>query len=51
MDRDRPVGHPGERRERDVLALVDEVLVDVVGEGDDVELDAERRDQLELVAA
>ena len=30
-DRQRALGHPVERRERDVLALVDEVLVDLVG--------------------
>ena len=41
---------PGQRRERDVLALEDDVLVDVVGEGDDIELDAQRGDELELVA-
>ena len=40
---DGPLGHARERRQRDVLTLVDEVLVDVVGEGDDIVLDAQRR--------
>ena len=39
---------PGQRRQRHVLAVEDDVLVDVVGEGDDVELDAQLGDQLEL---
>ena len=38
-----PLGHPGQRRERDVLALEDDVLVDVVGERDDVVLDGTGR--------
>ena len=42
--------HPGQRRERDVLARVDEVLVDVVGEGEEIVLPAQLGDQLELVA-
>ena len=50
MDADGPFRHPGERRQRDVLALVHEVLVDVVGERDDVVLDAQRRDELQFLA-
>ena len=34
-----------------MLALEDEVLVDLVGDGDHVALDAERRDGRELIAA
>ena len=49
-DRERPLAHPGERRQRHVLAVVDEVLVDLVGHGEEVVLDAEPGDQLELVA-
>ena len=45
---DRPLGHPGQGRQRDVLAVVDDVLVDVVGQGDDVVLLAEAGDELEL---
>ena len=40
-----------ECRERDVLALEHDVLVDVVGEGERIELDAQRGDQVEFVAA
>ena len=50
MDRDGPLGHPGEARERDVLTLEHDVLVDVVGEGERVELDAQAGDQIELGA-
>ena len=45
------IGHAGQRRQRHVLALEHDVLVDVVGERDDVELHAQRGDELELVAA
>jgi hypothetical protein len=50
VDRDRPLAHPGQRRQRDVLSLEDEVLVDVVGEGDQVVLQAELRDEGQLLA-
>ena len=44
-DRHRPVRHPGQRRDRDVPgAVVGDELVDLVGEGDQVVLGAERRD-------
>ena len=44
-DRHGPVVEPRERRHRQVLLLVDEdVLVDLVGEAEAVELPAERRD-------
>ena len=49
-DRERALAHPGQRRERDVLALEHEVLVDLVGHRDEVVLDAELRDHLELGA-
>ncbi len=50
-DRDRALRHPGQRGERDVLAAVeDEVLVDLVGDGEDVALAAVRGDQLQLGA-
>ena len=43
--------HPGQRRERDVLAAVEhEVLVDLVGDGEQVALAAVRGDQLQLGA-
>ena len=51
VDRDRPVGHARDRRERDVRAVVDDVLVDLVGEREQVVLQADRGDQLQLVAA
>ncbi len=41
---------PSQRGERDVLALVDEVLVDLVGDRDEVVLPAHGRDLLELAA-
>ena len=50
VDRDGPVGHAGQRGERDVLALEHDVLVDVVGERKQVVLQAEVRDEFELVA-
>ena len=42
---------PGHRRQRHVLAVEHEVLVDLVGDRDQVVLDAQPRDQLELVDA
>ena len=51
VDGDGPLGHPRQGRERDVRALVDDVLVYVVGQGDEVVLAAEVGDQLQLVLA
>jgi hypothetical protein len=39
---------PGQRGERHVLALEDDVLVDLVGDGDEVARPAQLRDQLQL---
>lgn len=50
MDRHRPFRHPRERREGDVLAFVDDVLVDIVREGDDIELLAQVGHELQLLA-
>ncbi len=48
-DRQRPLGHPRQRRERDVgRVVVDEVLVDLVGDRDQVVLAADPRDALQL---
>ena len=47
-DRHRSLGHARQRRDRDVRALIPDVLVDLVGHRDGVVLDAERRDELEL---
>ena len=47
-DRHGPLGHPLQRRDRDVLAFVADVLVDLVGDRDDVVLAAEPRDRFEL---
>src|SRR5438445_791098 len=49
-DRDRPFGHALERGDRDVLAGVEDVLVDLVRHGDGVVLAAERGDELDLGA-
>ena len=49
-DGEGALAHPGQRRERDVLALEHEVLVHLVGHRDEVVLDAELRDHLELGA-
>ena len=49
-DRDVRSAMP-ERRQRDVLTVEHEVLVDLVGDGEDVALDADAGDGLELVAA
>jgi hypothetical protein len=43
-DHDRPRAHAGQRRQRHVLALVDQVLVDLVGDRQQVVLLAQRRD-------
>ena len=42
---------PGQRRDRDVLAVEHEVLVDLVGHDEQVVLDRELGDELELGAA
>ena len=42
---------PGERRERHVLTVEHEVLVDLVGHGEEVVLDTRARDHFELGAA
>ena len=44
-DRDRAVAHAGQRRDRNVLAVVDEVLVDLVGDDEQVVLLRELGDQ------
>ena len=49
-DRQRALGHPVERGQRHVLAVEDEVLVDLVADRDQVVLAADRGDRLELVA-
>ena len=48
-DRERALGHAGERAQRSVLAVEHEVLVDLVGDRDEVVLDAHACDRLELV--
>ncbi len=51
-DRDRPLGHAGQGGQGDVGApVVDEVLVDLVGDGEEIPLDADPGDGLELLAA
>src|SRR5712692_3753087 len=47
-DRDGPLRHAWQSRQADVAAAVHEVLVDLIGDGDRVVLDAKVRDQLEL---
>ena len=49
-DRQRPFGHPRQGRERDVLTVEHEVLVDLVGDGDHVVLAAQLGDQRQLLA-
>ena len=49
-DRDGPLGHPLQGRDRDVGAGVLDVLVDLVGHADRVVIAAETRDELELGA-
>jgi hypothetical protein len=52
VDRHRAIGHPLDRHQRHVAgAVVDDVLVDLVGDRDDVPRAAEGGDRLELVAA
>ena len=49
IDGDRAIGHAVEARDRDVLGVVvDDVLVNFVGDGDDIELDAEIANQFEF---
>jgi hypothetical protein len=47
-DREGALGHPRERGERPVLTVEDEVLVHLVGDRDEIPLDAEARDRPEL---
>ena len=47
-DRDRAIGHPRQRRDRNVLALIVDVLVDLVGHGKRVMALAQLGDRLEL---
>ena len=49
-DGDGAIGHPRQRRDRDVLTLVVDVLVDLVGDGEGVVALAELRDRGELGA-
>ena len=48
-DRDGAVAHPGQAGQRSMPPLVDEVLVGLVGDGDQVVVDAHARDRRELV--
>ena len=51
VEDDRPLGHPGQRGDRDVLgAVVQDPAVDLVGEDPQVVLDGERGDPLEVAA-
>jgi hypothetical protein len=45
-----PLAHAGERRDRHVLAVEHQVLVDLVGDHEQVALDGERGDGGQLVA-
>ena len=47
-DRDGPVGHPLKGGHAHMVAAIDEVLINLVGDRDRVVLDAELGDQLEL---
>ena len=50
VEDDRALRHAGHGRDRDVLALVDDLAVDLVGEDDQVVLDRELGDPLDVGA-
>src|SRR5262249_59294280 len=50
-DRDRALRHSGQRGDTDVLAFVDEVLIDLVRDGDRVMLLAQVGYELQFLAA
>ena len=51
VDRDGAIAHAVERDHRNVLgAVVDDVLVDLVGDGEDIEFDAQVADQFQFFA-
>ena len=51
MDGYGPICHVRQRRQRDVLTLEHHMLVDVVGQRDDIEFLAQVGDQLQLRAS